>query len=67
MRNIANWDRKSPDTSKMLTAFKTDDYLDCLAKLEVFSIDPLLFVNNLDKVRPYFIERQHTYHIRIWK
>lgn len=61
MRNIANWDRKSPDTSKMFTAFKTDDYLDCLAKLEVFGIDPLLFVNNLDKVRLCLTERHHTY------
>ena len=67
MRNIANWDRKSPDTSKMLTAFRTDDYLDCLAKLEVFGIVPLLFVNNLDKVRLYLIERHHTYCMLIWK
>ena len=54
---IANWDGKSQDTSEILTAvFKDEDYMDCIGNLRATDIDPLSFVNNLDKVGPRLVE-----------
>lgn len=56
---IANWDGKSHDTNKILTAIF--DYMNCIENLQAIDIDLLSFVNNLDKVCPRLVEGQHTY------
>ena len=59
---IATWDGESQDASEILTTvFEAEDYMDCIENLRTTDIDPLSFVNNLDKVSPRLVEGQHTY------
>ena len=59
---IAIWDMESQGTSEILTTvFKAADYMDCIENLQAKDIDPLSFVNNLDKVSPRLVEGQHAY------
>ena len=59
---IANWDGESQDASEILTTvFEAEDYMDCIENLPTTDIDPLSFVNNLDKVGPRLVGGQHTY------
>ena len=51
LKEIANWDGKSQDISRVLTAaFGAKDYLDCIKDLRVIGIDPQSYINSLDKV-----------------
>ena len=48
---IANWDGKSQGIDQVLTAlFGTEDYLDCIKNLRARNIDPVAYINSLDKV-----------------
>ena len=56
---IAAWDGTSHDIKQVLTsAFDATDYLDCIKNLRERNIDPLSYINNLDKVSSYpiFVE-----------
>ena len=48
---IARWDGLSPDIEQVLdAAFDAKDYPDCIIDLPKRNIDPLSYLNNLDKV-----------------
>ena len=48
---VVNWDGKSPDIDQVLTAaFGAEDYLDSIRNLQSRGIDPLSYINSLDKV-----------------
>ena len=48
---VANWDGESRDIGQALTAaFQADDYLECIKNLRARKIEPLSYINNLDKV-----------------
>ncbi|KAF9647762.1 kinase-like protein [Thelephora ganbajun] len=51
LMRAANWDGTSQDIDQVLTAaFEAEDYLDCIKNLQARNIDPVLYINNLDKV-----------------
>jgi len=48
---VAKWDGKSQDITQVLTtAFDAKDYLDCIKDLPARKVDPLSYIDNLDKV-----------------
>ncbi|KAF9646793.1 kinase-like protein [Thelephora ganbajun] len=48
---VANWDGESRDIYQLLTiAFEAEDYLDCIKDLEALGINPLSYIDNLDKI-----------------
>ena len=48
---IVNWDETSQDIERALvTALEADDYLDCIKDLKAQGVDPLSYIENLDKV-----------------
>ena len=48
-----NWDGMSQDIKKLLTtAFDAKDYLDCIKNLRELNIEPLSYIDSLDKVSP---------------
>ena len=48
---IVNWDGTSQDVKQALTtAFGAEDYLDCIKDLRARNIEPLSYINSLDKV-----------------
>ena len=50
LEQVANWDGKTQDVYRALTAaFKAADYLDCIKNLR----DPRSYINSLDKVSSY--------------
>ena len=56
LNKVVNWDGKSPDINQVLTtAFKAKDYLDCIRDLKGRGIDPVPYINNLDKVCAHLI------------
>jgi hypothetical protein len=56
LRKVADWDGNSPNIDQVLTAaFEADDYLDCVKDLKAQNIDPLSYINSLDKVSWYLI------------
>ncbi|KAF9642298.1 kinase-like protein [Thelephora ganbajun] len=51
LKKIVNWDGKSQDIDQALTiAFEADDYLNYIKNLKALDIDPLSYINNLDKI-----------------
>ena len=51
LMEVVNWDGKSQDIYQILTAaFNAEDYLDCINNLRARNIDPLSYINSLDKV-----------------
>lgn len=51
LMSIVNWDGKSPGIKQTLAAaFQAANYLDCIRNLHAREIEPLLYINNLDKV-----------------
>ena len=55
---VANWDGKSQDITQVLaTAFEAEDYVDCIKNLQVRGIEPLSYINSLDKVRMFPVLR----------
>jgi len=51
LTKVANWDGNSQDVHEALAAaFDAKDYPECIKNLQAREIEPLLYVNNLDKV-----------------
>ena len=51
LMEVVNWDGESQDTARVLaSAFDADDYLDCINDLQRRNIEPLLYIDGLDKV-----------------
>jgi len=51
---VAEWDGKSQDITQVLTAaFDAKDYLDCIKDLKAQNVDPLSYIDSLDKVGAY--------------
>jgi len=66
MMKIANWDGKPQDIYEALTtAFETRDYLDCIKDLKARNIDPLLYINSLDRVSSHSIPKRHAWFVMI--
>lgn len=70
LQKIANWDGTSQDINQALTtAFEADDYRDCIKNLRARDIEPLSYINSLDKVSLHFAPNRHDYNtmfIIIW-
>ena len=48
---VIRWDASPQDIKQVLTAaFNANDYRDCIANLRERNIEPLSYINNLDKV-----------------
>jgi len=48
---VVSWDGNFRDISSELTsAFDAEDYLDCIENLRARNIEPVTYINNLDKV-----------------
>jgi len=53
---VVNWDGESQDIYWVVTtAFDAEDYLDCIRNLRERGIDPVPYINNLDKVSSHSI------------
>ena len=51
LMKIANWDGTPQDIEHVLiAAFGAEDYIDCIKSLRAKNIEPLSYVDNLDKV-----------------
>ena len=59
---VVNWDGKSQEIihEALTAAFDADDYLECIKSLQVRQIDPLLYINNLDRVSSYSVPKTHA-------
>ena len=67
LSDIADWDGKSQSIEQILvTAFKAEDYSDCIGHLGALNIDPLSYINNLDKVCVRQIPTQHAQFLTVW-
>ena len=54
--NVARWDGTSEDINRTLVAaFEAEDYVDCIKNLRAQNIDPLSYIDSLDKVGSYLI------------
>ena len=63
---VVNWDGRSPDIDQVLAAaFGAEDYLDCLRNLQAQGIDPLSYINSLDKVRTQSVPACRTLFLTI--
>lgn len=59
LMKIVNWDGTSHDIEQVLVAaFDADDYPDCIKVLQEQRIDPILYIDNLDKVSSYSISNR---------
>ena len=55
---VANWDGRSQEIHKALTAaFEAKDYLECIKDLQALQIDPSSYINNLDTVSPHSVPK----------
>ena len=52
LMKVVAWDKKPQDDIEqaLISAFEASDYLDCINDLRGHNIDPLTYINNLDKV-----------------
>ena len=67
LSDISDWDGKSQGIEQILvTAFEAEDYLDCIGHLGALNIDPLSYINNLDKVCTHQIPTQHAQFLTVW-
>ena len=67
LKKIADWDGETQDIYQTLTAaFKAPNYLHCIKNLEEKGINPLSYINNLDKVSSYLILVHQTWFMTIW-
>jgi hypothetical protein len=61
LKKVANWDGTFQDIEQVLsTAFKAEDYLDCIKDLESHNIITQTYIDNLDKVCSYSTPKYHT-------
>ena len=68
LTKVAAWDGTSQDIEQTLTAaFDAKDYLDCIRDLRGRNIDPLSYIDSLDKVSLDPIQRQHVRFMTIWQ
>jgi len=57
---VARWNGRSQEIHEALTAaFDAEDYLECIKDLRARRIDPVSYINNLDKVSSFSIPK-HT-------
>jgi len=62
LMKVANWDGESRDIDQVLTAaFNASDYLDCIKDLQARQIEPLSYINNLDKVRLHSAQKNPSF------
>ena len=67
LKKVANWDGKTQDIYRTLAAaFEAADYLDCIKNLRARNIDPLSYINSLDKVGSCSIPTHQSLFITIW-
>jgi len=65
---VVNWDGRSQDIYLVLTtAFEAEDYLDCIRNLRERNIDPVSYINNLDKVSSYSIPKHRGWFMTTWE
>ena len=65
---IANWDGQSQDIVQVLTtAFEAEDYPHCIKNLAAQGIEPLSYINSLNKVRTHLIQMQLTQFVTDWR
>ena len=51
LNDLVNSDGNSPNINQILTtAFAAGDYLDCIKNLKERGVEPLSYINSLDKV-----------------
>jgi len=55
LMKVVNWGTSQDINQVLKTAFEAEDYLDCINNLRERNIDPLSYVNSLDKVGSYSI------------
>ena len=56
LNKIAHWDGSPHDVEQVLNAaFDSIDYPECISDLRTQNIDPLLYINSLDKVSSFSI------------
>lgn len=61
LNQVVDWDGESPEIREVLiTAFGADDYLDCIKDLPARGIDPVSYINSLDKARAHTISRMRV-------
>ena len=66
LNEVVNWDGKSLDINRVLTAaFGSEDYLDCIRNLQAQGIDPLSYINSLDKVCMHSVSTQRALSLTI--
>lgn len=60
---IFHWDASSEDIKQVLTAaFNAKDYRDCIENLRMRNIEPLSYINSLDKVGSCSIFEERSIH-----
>ena len=58
LARVANWDGKSQEIDKeLIAAFDAKDYPECIKDLQAQNIEPLSYIDNLDKVNLYWISK----------
>ena len=66
LNEVVNWDGKSPNINRVLaTAFGAEDYLDCVRNLQARGIDPLSYINSLDRVCTHSVSTRWTLFLTI--
>ena len=68
LKKVAGWDGISEGISEVLTtAFGAEDYLDCVRNLEAHGIEPLSYIDNLDKVDSNLFRWRYSHLVQIWR
>lgn len=68
LKKVVNWDGKSQDIYQALTAaFGAKDYLHSIKNLQAHDIEPLSYIDGLDKVCVIMILRQHDSFNNDWE
>ena len=63
LNTIAHWNGSPHDIEQVLNAtFDANDYLDCIRNLRTQNIDPLLYIDSLDKVSSFSIYGRLSIH-----
>ena len=67
LEKIANWDGESQDVEQTLVAALTaDDYPERIKDLRRPGIDPLSYINNLDKVNSHSTPEHYPRFMTVW-
>jgi hypothetical protein len=58
---VVDWDGASQDIEQALvTIFEADDYPDIIKNLKAQHVDPISYIDNLDKVGSHSTPKRHT-------